>query len=651
MKTPRIRQIVIGVALLFLATAGALVRKLPDRNRDRSIGAVSHEARGAASATSRAPSSSAVFTHEAPDSWSVGERLVYSVRIGATLGGGQDPAEGATVLRGSAALDLSVVSVGAEEVVLQASVSEISLTARSRQMAEKHVEDHVRDGLSRPFLIHLRPNGYVDAIQMDAQTRGMDRSILRTIVAGLSFVGPREGQDRSNEWATEEADQNGIATVSYVKVGPRRFKKVKTGYKYLELSHHLPLGPKGGAPSITFEGTVARGSDGKLETVDGFERLSIPFGRGSFRAETQLTLELKHRGVTSADALDATGLPKTTLYDYGPEDGPSAANLEQRRRDLVAGASFSTLSRELEGLPATKENWAARWNVKRRMTALLELDATNLPAVREKLKRSRSQDETDMLLAALSDANTPGAQATLAALANDSEATPQVRGSAVIHMGLQQHPTAETIGTLSTMVEGSDREDLKDSAALALGSAARQAREAGTAGESPREAVAELTTAYAKASDTEQRKVYLDALGNAADPEALPLIREALADPDPVIRGAAANAARGIPGPEADAVIATALQDPDNLVRTRALTALDDRPLTPKLAEILSAALRTDASPGTRAQVIAILGRRLGSQPTARPALEWARDNDPVPAVREAAARALQSPLASGAKP
>jgi HEAT repeat protein len=592
-----------------------------------------------------------VFAHEAPDAWSVGERLVYAVSIGATLGGGQDPAADATVLRGSAALDLSVVSVAAQELVLQAAVSEISLTARSRQMAERHVENHVREGLSRPFLIHLRPDGYVDAIQMDAQTRGMDRSLLRTIVAGLSFVGPREGAAHANEWSTDEADQNGVATVSYVKVGPRRFKKVKTGYKYLELSHHLPLGAKGGAPSIAFEGTVERGSDGVLETVDGVERLSIPFGRASFRAETQLKLELKHRGVTSADALDATGLPKTTLYDYGPEDGPSAANLEQRRRDLVAGASFATLSRELEGLPATKENWAARWNVKRRMTALLELDSTNLPAIRDKLKRSRSQDETDMLLAALSDAATPGAQASLAALASDSEATPQLRGSAVIHMGLQQHPTAETIATLSTMVEGSNLEDLKDSAALALGSAARQARDARTAGEAPREAVAGLTTAYAKATDAQQRKVYLDALGNAADAQALPIIKEALADPDPVIRGAAANAARSIPGPEADAVIATALRDPENLVRTRALMALEDRPLTPTLAEILVAALRTEASPGTRANVISILGRRLGSQPMARPALEWARDNDPVPSVREAAARALQSPLASGAKP
>jgi HEAT repeat protein len=640
----------LGAALAVVAGAGALLWQLSHRGRALASAASPDDKTGAGRAGARALLPMPASADEASGPWTAGERLVYSVGFGTSLGSGQSPAENTTELRGSAALNLSVLAVAPDEIVLRAAIEELSLTARSRQLGEKHVEDSVRDGLGRPFLINVRPNGYIDAVQVDPRTRGMDRSILRAIVAGLSFVGPENAQGWS-EWTAEEADQNGVAAVKYVRLAPGKFQKTKTVYKHLELSHHLPLGPKGGTPTVAFEGIVVRGSDGVLETVEGNERLRVPLGNAAFQADTHITLRLLHRGMAAAEGLDAAGLRRSALYDYGPEVAPPAAQLEQRRRDLVAGATFATLAKELEGLPASSANWEARWNVKRRMTALLELDPANLPALRDRLKRSRSKDETEMLLAALSDANTPEAQASLADLARDGEASADLRGSALMHLGLQQHPTTDTVASLSALAEKSDREDLRSAATLALGSAARQARAAGTEGDAPRAAVGQLTGAYARASDPEQRKLYLDALGNAADPAALPAIKEALADPDPVIRGAAANAARSIPGSEAEAVIATALKDADSGVRTRALMALDDRPLTARVAEILDTMLRTESGPGTRAKVVSILGRGLRALPAARAPLEWARDNDPVPSVREAAARALQSPLASGATP
>ncbi|HXI60629.1 MAG TPA: HEAT repeat domain-containing protein, partial [Polyangia bacterium] len=393
------------------------------------------------------------------------------------------------------------------------------------------------------------------------------------------------------------------------------------------------------------------GSDGALESSSSLEKLAVILGQTEFRAETRVTLKLRERGQATAGPIvdgAGAGLLASTLYATGPADAVSAGDANEQRRRLVGGASAAELMRDMAALPPNKENQEARWNVKRRLTALVELDPTSAAAIARRLKTGASAEEGEMLLAALADSNRPEAQAALAALAADPEAPGRVRGAAVIHLGLQQHPSEETLSSLSALADQADGDQLKNSALLALGSAARQAAAAAdNAAVQPaaKDAVEKLKTGYGAASDPEQRKVFLAALGNAGDPSTLSTIKAALSDDDPAVRAGAVASLRNIPGAEADGLILGVLPDTDGRVRNAALSALSDRPMTAPILEAVEGIARNDTVASLRAQAVLILGRNL-ALPGAQATLEWVREHDPVDKVRDAAAKSLQSPLA-----
>ena len=136
------------------------------------------------------------------------------------------------------------------------------------------------------------------------------------------------------------------------------------------------------------------------------------------------------------------------------------------------------------------------------------------------------------------------------------------------------------------------------------------------------------------------------ALYRVRDPEAIPLLHEALRHDDPLVRKWAASALAGIRSPLSLEPLSAALADADPPVRSTAAWALghlryreaEDRATA---AGKLAAALREDDRWEVRQAAAASLGRLRPLAPAALKALREARNDDENARVREIAAEVL----------
>jgi HEAT repeat protein len=515
----------------------------------------------------------------------------------------------------------------------------MAIAAKAPGAAEKHVEDSVRAEVSHAFLVKVRRNGYIEAIEFDREAKGLGCGILRSLIAATSFVGPEGLAPDWRGWTSVEADQNGVYKAHYRQIGPGMFQKTKPEYSYVEMEARLRFGNKSPHVTIVSSAKLRRDGDGVLQSVDSEEHLEVPVGDASFKSDSHVTLRLKQRDTVQLAALDRSRLVATALFAAG--SNPVQEDTPTKKRKLVAGATLSQLVSDLERTPATPENRIARWDLTHRMSALFDLEPEHLTEMREKLKGKLAPDDADMLLAAVSDSKAPEAQKTLASVAGDADGDPRLRTAAAQHLGLQEQPTERTINSLTTIAQESTDDQTKKAATLALGSTARRGRDGAETSGAAQQAVEGLIGAAGPTNDPDSRRVALEALGNAADPSSLAVITQALHDPDPVIRRAAVLALRMIPGAEVDGLIVDTLSDPDVGVRIGALMALADRPLTPALVHAIIGVAKTEQDAGMRLQAVQLLARRAGQNPDVIAALQWSRDNDPSPDVRKAAASAL----------
>lgn len=578
--------------------------------------------------------------------WTVGARRTYAAEFHSALIGNAGAPDGALEIGGTASLAFAAEWADGERVLLRGTLSKLSVTAGPPNADGKHIEDSIRDGLARPFLVKMRRSGQIESIETDRDLRGLGRNILRTLVASLGFVGPGASQDW-REWTTEESDQNGIFEARYRQIEPGLFEKTKLAYKYVETENRLHMGP--GSPKVKIESKAAirRDRDGVLLSVDADERLTVPIGNASFQSKSRVSLRFEGEDKVELAELDRSRLTATTLYADLPANRVSGVQGAKQNQQPPPGTTLAGLTDELARTPFTGNNHEARWEITRRLTALLDGEPANIAPLRDKLKGNVSPSDREMMLAALSDSHTPEAQAALADLANDPDADPQLRVTAATHLGLQERPTNDTLASLKKLASDAPDDQTRRAATLALGSAARQGRESGSAVDGSQKGVQGLLDSLQNAQDANQRRVDLEALGNAGDTASLPAVESALRDPDPSVRQDAVQALRRIPGAEVDGLISNALGDPSAQVRQGALSALSDRPLTPALVDTVANMLKTEQDGASRARIVDILGRNLRSYPSAAPALEWAKDNDPSESIRQEAASALASPLAS----
>jgi HEAT repeat protein len=572
-------------------------------------------------------------------SWQAGTQFVYTLSAEQKVFFGQQDASDSPSLHLTLEGEVAMAVVGGQGDRLDA-----QFQLRSNRLTFETGGRDALDAKSRPMMLaHLQAPFYVTFNRQGAALQAhfereldpVTQNFLRTLVASTQFVTPNVPKET---WPAQELDVTGLYAATYrQEPGSRKYEKTKE--RYLKVASPSGLQPLDPSARITLAASAAFlvGEEGWPVSVSSREQVSVSSGEGLPTVKGESQVQLTRTAVRSVPlligSLDARRQQLVTAslatQVYAPED-PKA---ELRR--LVAGANLTDLVGALHKLPQDENaRGQATSQLMNRMRALFTLDPEAAARVPALLRGEKDRNTYSSLIGSLSAASTPESVKALGEVVLDAELPTAVRVDAAAGLGVEEKPTQEGVAALRQLTQ-SGEEDLRSTATLALGNAARNLE---TQKDPSADALLrELKDAVVTAPTPEARALRLRALANSAHPLALSTIQEALRDASPVVREAAVEALRLIPDPAADRMLAASmLEDPVPEVRRAAIFASSFRPLPP-LMPALERALRTDAVDAVRIEVVRLLGSNLLTLPSAGSLLSWAGQNDPNGDVRHTA--------------
>lgn len=607
------------------AAALAAVAALVLSTRDSETAATAPVA-GTPEAASRAGSHRPALTSaatDAPGRWELGELRSYeldTLRVVEVYGQ-------STAVRVRGELDLAVVGLTDELVELRARIREPEVDVAGAQ-ADVPAEQlaALTASVTEPFFATAGRDGQVRTVHLSPGTPSIASRIQRAVLADAQLVIP---EDANESWDTVERDSSGRFRARYERRDDGTLIKRKV--EYLGVAS---LAGESSAPvelDVTHaEALVTVDERDRLVSVTTDEQLAVDAG-GGVEVSTAGSTTLVLIRVGRADALInslARARVVASPVDVVAPTGNHDDNAAHAR--LVAGADLDDLLGELAEIPAGAAGRRARSTVMMRLSALIHLD----PEVAEAAlaaARDEPAETAGTIVGAVASADTPPAQRALADLTGDPEASPQLRAHAAAQLGLSSAPTDDAIASMRDHLDGDDA--LADVAALAVANMARNTGDAETADE----IIANLLARLGRAEQRTRRVLYLQALGNAGNPAALPAIAAALDDAVPAIRAAAAEALRFIPGARAVTLLRDAMTaDASQAVRERAIWASTYRDVAEMLPG-LAAVITADASPELRGRAMKHLARHIAEYATIAELLAQVAAADPDPDLRSAA--------------
>lgn len=472
-------------------------------------------------------------------------------------------------------------------------------------------------GLARPFYFSTTEDGRLRALYFAADVDGVARSTLGAITATLQRT-----SGTTQTWEASETDGIGDYRARYVRAG-RTIDRDRVAYDRVAGGHAI-------AATIVTTGTVFTvRDDGWSDDITGAESTRV--GTKDVGVVVATKFRFHHTGTVKIDAGWPTDFKAVAIDDAAT----SARANEEADRELVDGATLPDLLAAFAQIDPNDHQ--ARGYAFLRMAALLRLDPHAADAATRSVLDGTAGPNTQVLVGALGQAGTPQAQAGLGHVMSAATLPADTRTHAAIALGLTAQPTDATLAALAEEAARPDG-DVSASATLAEGTAALHLR--GPDGDATVDA---LLTRFTNAADDEERALVLRALGNTGDPRILPAVQQGLASADPIVRIAATEALRLVPGDTVDALVLASLRDPSSLVRAAAVFAATPRPLAPFVVYFMSA-LRTDGDVTVRRAVVELAGARITELPELRALVAYAADHDPDPELRETAKSLLATP-------
>ncbi len=490
--------------------------------------------------------------------------------------------------------------------------------------------------LERPLALELDAGGRVVRLGLQQEAGMIGLGIEKTLVAGLQFVRP-EKNDKA--WSTQESDHLGDFAASYHSIEGKGIEKTKSYSKLLlpeglRLPQQEPTQVRASALfSLAAQTTLLPSRVELAEEVhhSGF----VSHGKATLALTTERPSSLK--GAPALASLRWVSLQDNPTLERDPE-----RELESKR-ELLRGATFEQLLTDLGKLPAAGDTLKARHDALARLKALFDLEPPAIAEAVRSLKSGEAAKNASAILGALSDSSSSEARDALADLGKDAALPSELRGDAITNLALQPKPSPQTFDDLHELAK-SDQPEVRSSAVLGLGATARSGAKGEDTKALAERATDDLAAGLSSAGTPEERKLYMEGLGNAGGPNALAAATAALQDPDPSVRAAAVASLRFAPAPQADVLIAQAwLKDQNADVRCEASFAASFRPNLAPLAEVAVQVLTKDSDVTVRLSVVALMSEHLEDQPTFTPALTAAVNLDASNDVKLAAARALGS--------
>jgi len=563
-------------------------------------------------------------------SWDAGLSRTYKLELTTRIVGDARPVE----LRVGGAWKATVVDGDDEHAMLRLQLAYPAATSDGQPAPPDMLAE-----LGRPWFVELDGDGRIEAAWFEVGVGRAARDVLKSVAAYLQYASPGAAAGRV------EQDSTGTYQAAYTPgdapAGARALARTKARYVSIATARGPAAPGDVGGPEV--KGSAARfelDDDGWPARVTLEEQLVVAVPESAQRLTADVALRAERTGSGRREELaGAFGAARAGLRRYAPlAEPPDARDLAATHdRQEIGGASYQQLIDELRGARDAHAEAAAQ----RRLRALFALHPDDARRAAELLRDSSlTVSGKKTLIAALAGAGSPEAQAALV----DSLATPsttELRQQTLASLGLTPTPTPATLRALQALVDAPADPADRSTALLAVGNAAHTGTAAGDAAAG--DAVAWLLERLQRAASSDEAIGYLRALGNTADPRALPALGDRLQSADPAIRAAAVAALRLIDAPAVDDVLGTVLLgDSDGRVRAEAVFAATYRTVAPLLPALEGALLR-DPEPQVRIRIVELLGRRRSESAACAPLLSRAAQGDRDPQVRSAAAKALES--------
>jgi hypothetical protein len=391
----------------------------------------------------------------------------------------------------------------------------------------------------------VREGGVLKAIGFPDEMPAKARKFLTGLATTFQLTdGSGDG------WTVAEEDLTGRYDAVYARSGDE-LRRSRPRYSALR-------GPAG--PSEDAAGATPAEQTRFVVDVDGIVTASVELdvtfalGKGMDPAKLQVRAHLEREAI---EQVDDEGI---AAFAAGPISGFADFETARRNADesFVAGASLDDLLAEVKrslGMSGSAGG-NARAQVLARLGALVRLRPEAAAEIAEQLRRQPGDiAELGLLAGALGSARIAAGTNALAGLLG-GELPDDARSVVAAALSLSSPATP---ASLRALTEGLDRPH-GDAAALGLGAHGRWARDKDPAAADA--AVDVLLDRHASAHSDAERRLYLEALGNAGAPRALPVLRAAIDGGDRRLGRAAVFSLRFVPGADADALIERSLTQP-----------------------------------------------------------------------------------------
>jgi hypothetical protein len=459
------------------------------------------------------------------------------------------------------------------------------------------------------FLVDLTPEGEMIRFAFPESYPAEKTELMTGFVKQFEVI----IVDDKKNYDIRQTDGTGEYLASYNVSNPASAVKTKKNYLTVESTESFGQGLAAEVleSDIRFD---IRDSDCWLSDAKGMERLSMIWPNGQPMAEVRNTFEMVAVERTPEQA--GAGWQSKSYDDMlsAFHDGKKAAALNQRppvpeshEEPADLEALQDVLWDQLAGLgpkgPISDSD---------RFKTFLAAHPDLVRTIPELIKGGTLPEKHAMLIGILGIIQTDEAQAALGNILSDHGQTGKNRARAAVAFGsITDVPTEESLNTLTGVLDDihadNPENEIPGAALFSLGRISRNLHERGIpAAEELDDTMASMLDSSA---NNDQRYYILGALGNTFRKELAPVIAPYLDDENAMVRGAAAEALRGMDTPEARSLLLESLKrETASSVRNHLIDSLTQMTLPERqVGEVANMAL-DEKDPIVRRRLIDFIG-------------------------------------------
>ncbi|MBL9075875.1 MAG: HEAT repeat domain-containing protein [Planctomycetes bacterium] len=477
-----------------------------------------------------------------------------------------------------------------------------------REVAGDPVQQQLAAAAVAPVLVRLEATGKVLGYGFADGLDGDQRNFLRGVLGVLHFPAPIDGVA---VWSITDSDTTGDYTarcelLPSADAEQRHVRRTRERYQHVAGHDEPPLHELRGRGEAVFSLR-----QGWIVSTSLDEGMSLQLPLLDLRVDSQRKADavLVEAGHVRLEPAPAADWERATAPATGAGErigGFAATNQREAWRQRLAGVTLDQLLRELQDLLAQADtDREVLDGAFQRLQWFVRLDETAAAEIGQRIVlRELHGDAAGVALSSLGAAGTDAAQAVLVQVRADRSLAAEVRQAATISALQLETPSPALVDGL--LRDAQEPVEASGSAMLVLGALAPRQGAPLADGRSALESLLALEPAAAARGEL---ATWLLAVGNAAPPQTVAIVRRHVDHSDPAVRAAACVALRRI----ADPIVVGLLVEHG----------------------------LADAAADVRLEALLVLGRR--REPAARAALQQIAQTDPDEQLRRRAQDLLQN--------